>query len=81
LKYRLRDQGRRGGGEGVARKHCLEVRLTKGDVIVRINNNPVKNRKDFDTFMIEGLKRNYILYQVKRDDSLFFAPVKLDTLL
>jgi len=55
--------------------------LKKGDVIVKINNNPVKNHKDFDAFMIEGLKRNYILYQVKRDDSLFFLPIKLDTLL
>ena len=50
-------------------------------MIVKINNNPIKNNKEFDTYMIEGLKRNYILYQVKRDDSLFFLPVKLDTLL
>lgn len=81
FKYRLRD---RDGvvvlkvfSNGIAVKSGLK----KGDVIVKINNNPVKNNKDFDNFMIEGLRRNYILYQVKRDDSLFFLPVKLDTLL
>ena len=62
---------------GIAAKSGLK----KGDVIVKINNNTVKNNKDFDAYMIEGLKRNYILYQVKRDESLFFLPVKLDTLL
>lgn len=81
LKYRLRDK------DGVVVVKVLpggiavKSGLKKGDVVVKINNNPVKNKKDFDAFMIEGLKRNYILYQVKRDDSLFFLPVKLDTLL
>lgn len=81
LKYRLRDR------DGVVVVKVLpggiamKSGLKKGDVIVKINNNPVKNNKDFDAFMIEGLTRNYILYQVKRDDSLFFVPVKLDTLL
>lgn len=55
--------------------------LRTGDVIFKINNNVVSNKKDFDAFMAEGLKRNYILYQVKRHDDIFFLPVKLDTLL
>jgi serine protease Do len=55
--------------------------LRTGDVIFKINNNVVSNKKDFDAFMAEGLKRNYILYQVKRQDEIFFLPVKLDTLL
>lgn len=55
--------------------------LRTGDVIFKINNNVISNRKDFDAFMAEGLKRNYILYQVKRRDEIFFLPVKLDTLL
>jgi serine protease Do len=55
--------------------------LRAGDVIFKINNNVVSNKKDFDAFMAEGLKRNYILYQVKRRDDIFFLPVKLDTLL
>jgi len=81
FKYRLRDK------DGVVVVKVfpggigMKSGLKKGDVIVKINNNPVKNNKDFDTFMIEGLRRNYILYQVKRNDSLFFLPVKLDTLL
>ena len=81
LKYRLRDK------EGVVVVKVfsggigMRSGLKKGDVIVRINNNPIKDSKDFDAFMIEGLRRNYILYQVKRNDSLFFLPVKLDTLL
>jgi serine protease Do len=81
LKYRLRDRDGTVVVKVFPGSIAMRSGLKKGDVIVRINNNPVKNRKDFDTFMIEGLKRNYILYQVKRDDSLFFAPVKLDTLL
>jgi serine protease Do len=55
--------------------------LHPGDVIIRINNYSVSNKDDFDSFMIEGLKRNYILYQVKRSDNIFYLPVKLDTLL
>ena len=55
--------------------------LRTGDVIFKINNNVISSKKDFDTFMAEGLKRNYILYQVKRRDEIFFLPVKLDTLL
>ena len=55
--------------------------LRTGDVIFKINNNVVSNKKDFDAFMAEGLKRNYILYQVKRQEEIFFLPVKLDTLL
>ncbi len=81
LKYRLRDK------DGVVVTKIIDggiaekSGLRNGDVIVKINNNVLKNHFDFDTFMIEGLKRNYILYQVKRDESLFFLPVKLDTLL
>ncbi len=55
--------------------------LRPGDVIVRINDAEVSDKKDFQALMVEGLRRNYILYQVKRNDSLFFLPIKLDTLL
>ncbi|MDR2018955.1 MAG: trypsin-like peptidase domain-containing protein [Syntrophobacterales bacterium] len=55
--------------------------LLPGDVILKVNNNAVSGTKDFESFMVEGLKRNYILYQVKRNEEIFFAPVKLDTLL
>ena len=81
LKYKLRDK------EGVVVTKVLsngiavKAGLRAGDVIVKINNNAIKDNKDFDAYMVEGLKRNYILYQVKRDESLFFLPVKLDTLL
>ncbi|MEN6617225.1 MAG: trypsin-like peptidase domain-containing protein [Syntrophorhabdus sp.] len=81
LKYRLRDKNGVVVVKVLAGGIASKAGLKKGDVIVKINNNPVQNNKDFDTYMIEGLKRNYILYQVKRDDSLFFLPVKLDTLL
>jgi len=81
LKYRLRDK------EGVVITKVLSGGIAEksglrgGDVIIKINNNIVKDNKDFDAYMVEGLKRNYILYQVKREESLFFLPVKLDTLL
>jgi serine protease Do len=55
--------------------------IKTGDVILTINNNVLRNREGFFTRMVEGLKRNYILYQVKRGDELFFLPVKFDTLL
>ncbi|HVN97009.1 MAG TPA: trypsin-like peptidase domain-containing protein [Syntrophorhabdaceae bacterium] len=81
LKYKLRDK------EGVVVTRVLSggiaerSGLKSGDVIVKINNNTIKDSQDFNSFMVEGLKRNYILYQVRRNDSLFFVPVKLDTLL
>ena len=81
MKFKLRD---RNGvvvtkifKGGLGEKSGLRV----GDVIIRINNYSVSNKNDFDSFMIEGLKRNYILYQVKRNESIFYLPVKLDTLL
>lgn len=81
LKYKLRDKEgvvvTKVFGNGIADKSGIK----SGDVIVKINNNSIKDDKDFDSYMVEGLKRNYILYQVKRNESLFFLPVKLDTLL
>lgn len=55
--------------------------LREGDVIVKINNFLISNKEDFDTYMMEGLKRNYILYQVKRKENIFYLPVKLNALL
>ena len=81
FKYKLKDKDgvvvTKVFNDGIAAKSGLK----RGDVITKINNSPVKNDKDFETCMLEGLKRNYILYQVKRNDSLFFLPMKLDTLL
>ncbi len=81
LKYRLRDRNgvviTKVFGEGIAEKSGLR----HGDVITKINNNLIKGHTDFDSFMVEALKRNYILYQVKRDESLFYLPVKLDMIL
>jgi serine protease Do len=62
---------------GIGEKSGLHV----GDVIIKINNYMVSDKNDFDSFMIEGLKRNYILYQVKRSENIFYVPVKLDNLL
>ena len=55
--------------------------LEPGDVIIKINNGDVTDKKDFMSLMVEGLRRNYVLYQVKRKESVFFVPIKLDTLL
>lgn len=54
--------------------------LKDGDIIVKINNLLISNKEDFDAYMMEGLKRNYILYQVIRKESIFYLPVKLDAL-
>lgn len=81
LKFKLKEKDGavvtkvRSGGLG---ERCG---LRAGDVIIKINNNVILNKKDFDSFIVEGLKRNYILYQVKRNENVFFLPAKLDTLL
>ncbi|MBA4417553.1 MAG: hypothetical protein C0392_06555 [Syntrophus sp. (in: bacteria)] len=81
LKFKLKEK------EGVvvtkvfSKKPLERCGLLPGDVIIKVNNNIITNTKDFESFMAEGLKRNYILYQVKRNDEIFFAPVKLDSLL
>ncbi len=81
LKFKLKDKE----GVVVTKVHSKNsvdrCGLLPGDVILKVNNNMVSNTKDFESFMAEGLKRNYILYQVKRSEDIFFAPVKLDTLL
>ncbi len=81
MKYKLKDKNgivvtkvfKGGMGE--------KCGLREGDVVLKINNYTVANKDDFDSYMAEGLKRNYILYQVKRDSNIFYLPVKLDTLL
>ena len=81
IKFKLKDRN------GVVVTKIYKGRLGEkcglhvGDVIIKINNSAVSDKNDFDSLMIEGLKRNYILYQVKRNESIFYLPVKLDTLL
>ncbi len=55
--------------------------LRAGDVILKINNLDVEDKAHFKVLMAEGLRRNYILYQVKRNNEVFYVPIKLDSLL
>jgi len=57
------------------------IGLKNGDIIIKINNFLISGKEEFNTYMLEGLKRNYILFQVKRKESIFYLPVKLDVLL
>jgi serine protease Do len=81
MKFKLKDKNgvvvTKINKAGIGEKSGLRV----GDVIIKINNYMVSDKNDFDSFMIEGLKRNYILFQVKRNENTFYLPVKLDTLL
>jgi serine protease Do len=81
LKFKLKDNegvvATKVFKNGIAAKGGLQA----GDVIIKINNNRIKGEKDFNAYMMEGLKRNYVLYQVKRKSNIFFLPIKLDTLL
>jgi serine protease Do len=81
LKFKLREKDgvvvTKVAKGGIAEKSGLLA----GDVIVRINNEAVTKKADFNSYTIEGLQRNYILFQVKRYDEIFFLPVKLDSLL
>ena len=55
--------------------------LHTGDLILKINNQDVEDLKHFQTLMAEGLRTNYILFQVNRNNEVFFVPIKLDSLL
>lgn len=55
--------------------------IKRGDLILKINNQSVTKKEDFENFMLEGLKRNYFLYQILRNKTVFFLPLKLENLL
>jgi serine protease Do len=81
LKFKVRDK------EGVIVTKVFrggvgdKFGLRPGDVILKINDGSISGKKGFQSLMVEGLRRNYILYQVKRNDNTFLLPIKLDTLL
>jgi len=55
--------------------------LRAGDVILKVNNQDTTDTARFQTLMAEGLRTNYILFQVHRKNEVFFVPIKLDSLL
>jgi serine protease Do len=81
MKYKVRDKNgavvTKVYKGGIGERYGLKA----GDVVLKINNAEVINRNAFQILMMEGLKRNYVLYQVRRNDTIFFLPVKFDTLL
>lgn len=81
LKYKLREKSgvvvTKVIKGGIGERYGLKA----GDVILKINNTELPNKDTFQTLMVEGLRRNYVLYQIKRTDNVFFLPIKLDTLL
>jgi serine protease Do len=81
LKYRIREK--KGAIVTKVKKGGLGYLsgIRQGDLILRINNVPVEGRKDFERLMLEGIKKNYLLYQVQRGKSTFFLPLKFDNLL
>jgi serine protease Do len=81
LKYRIREK--KGAIVTKVKKGGLGYLsgIRQGDLILKINNMPVEGRKDFERLMLEGIKKNYLLYQVQRGKSTFFLPLKFDNLL
>jgi serine protease Do len=81
LKFRVREKN----GVIVTKTHKGDIGerygLRAGDVILKINNLDIQDKAHFQSLMAEGLRRNYILYQVKRNNEVFFVPIKLDSLL
>lgn len=81
LKYKLREKSgvvvTKVNKGGIGERYGLKA----GDVILKINNSELSNKEEFQALMVEGLRRNYVLYQIKRTDNIFFLPIKLDTLL
>jgi len=55
--------------------------LRPGDVILKVNNHDVEDTNQFRTLVAEALRTNYILFQVNRNNEVFFVPMKLDSLL
>jgi serine protease Do len=55
--------------------------LRPGDVILKVNNHDVEDMNQFRTLVAEALRTNYILFQVNRNNEVFFVPMKLDSLL
>jgi serine protease Do len=55
--------------------------LRQGDVILKVNNQDVENATQIRTLLAEALRTNYILFQVNRNNEVFFVPIKLDSLL
>ena len=55
--------------------------LRAGDVILKVNNQDTTDTERFQTLMADGLRTNYILFQVHRKNEVFFVPIKLDSLL
>ena len=81
LKFRVREKNgvivTKAYKGGIGERYGLRA----GDVILKINNLDVEDKAHFKALMAEGLRRNYVLYQVKRNNEVFFAPIKLDSLL
>ena len=55
--------------------------LRPGDVILKVNNQDAENVTHFRALVAEALRTNYILFQVNRNNEVFFVPIKLDSLL
>ncbi|MCS7281078.1 MAG: trypsin-like peptidase domain-containing protein [Desulfobacterota bacterium] len=55
--------------------------LRAGDLILKINNVPVESKEEFERLMLDGIKRNYLLYQILRNRMTHFVPLKLENLL
>jgi serine protease Do len=81
LKYKLREKSgvvvTKVNKGGIGERYGLKA----GDVILKINNSDLPNKEEFQALMVEGLRRNYVLFQIRRTDNVFFLPIKLDTLL
>jgi serine protease Do len=81
LKYKVREKTgvvvTRVYKGGIAERYGLRP----GDVILKINNGETADKEQFQELMVEGLRRNHILYQVKRNENIFLLPIKLDVLL
>jgi S1-C subfamily serine protease len=81
LKFRVREKNgvivTKVYKDGIGNRYGLHA----GDVILKINNQDVEDTRQFQTLLAEGLRTNYILFQVNRKNEVFFVPMKLDSLI
>ncbi len=81
LKFRVREKNgvivTKVYKDGIGDRYGLHT----GDVILKINNQDIEGARQFQLLLAEGLRTNYILFQVNRKNEVFFVPIKLDSLL
>ncbi|MCX7856968.1 MAG: trypsin-like peptidase domain-containing protein [Deltaproteobacteria bacterium] len=81
LKYKIKEKKGAIVSKAIKGGIGYTLGIRAGDLILKVNNVPVESKEDFERLMLEGIKKNYLLYQIVRNKSTFFLPLKFENLL